>query len=431
MTIVFYQRPVSSILETHGVFSFPEACVPSVDKNQITAIHLDAIGGVAGDMFAAALLDARPDLWPRCEQALAAINRQDSVSAHLERGSDKGFAGSRLNVSAPKHGGEAGHGHVHWVDIRDGVERSDLRMPVRDIAIAVFSILAEAEATVHGIEVERVGFHEVGAADSIIDIVIAAVLIDALGPCQWSIGPLPRGRGQVKSRHGFLPLPAPATTEILKGFVLVDDGEEGERVTPTGAAILKFLEPSQNPDTTPRTLLGTGMGFGIKKLESRANVLRVTLYADVSTNLMRDGIEVLRCEIDDQTGEDLAAAISHLREIDGVLDVCQWPVFGKKGRVATALQVLARPALSDKIVVEILNETQTLGVRRQPQLRNLVRRQETVIDGVRVKVAHRPDGMTAKAEIDDIAHGKSAEMRLALKQRAETRALAEAEKNAK
>jgi len=403
--------------------------VSVTEAQSISAIHLDAVGGVAGDMFCAALLDARPDLWAACAGALDAMKLPKGVSANLESGSDAGFAGARFQVELPTPDNKTSSDHVHWAHIRQTLSQASLNAPVRDMATAIFTILAEAEAAVHGIDVDGVAFHEVGAIDSIVDIVTAAALIDALGPCQWSVGPLPRGRGQVKSQHGFLPLPAPATAQILQGFQLIDDGEDGERVTPTGAAIMKYLNPSQAPDPTPRTLLGIGTGLGTKKLKSRANMLRATLYSAADAGLSSDTVEVLRCEIDDQTGEDLAAAVDRLRATEGVLDVCQWPVFGKKGRVATALQVLARPPQSEMIIVEMLNETQTLGVRRVPQTRRVVERHDTVIDGVRVKLAKRPGGLTAKVEMDDISGEATAQARGAMKRRVEAAALAEAENN--
>ena len=429
MVIAFYPTLVSGIKGGRYSRVTETGMLPNEDR-VVSAIHLDTLGGISGDMFAAALLDADPNLWETCEEVLFVLDLPDGVGAVLEQRSGNGFVGSALAVQLPSTG-EATPGHIHWAKIKKMLETSDLKAAVRDRAINIFQILADAEAKVHGIDTDSVTFHEVGAWDSIIDVVIAAALIEVLGPCQWSVGPLPRGRGQIKSQHGVLPLPAPATAEILKGLVLFDDGEEGERVTPTGAAILKHLAPRQEPDPIPRVLLGVGSGFGQNNLKSRANLLRATFYADVGSGLTSDAIEILRCEIDDQDGEDLAIAIEHLRETDGVLDVCQWPVFGKKGRIASALQVLVRPAESDKIVQEMLNETQTLGVRRQSQVRNLVERWQTEIEGVRGKVANRPNGITVKAEMDDIAAEKTSKERLLLKRKVEMGALAEAKKNAK
>ena len=391
----------------------------------MSAIHLDAVGGMAGDMFAAAILDARPNLWPRCQVAISALNLPAGTSAHSETVTHKGFEGTRFTVQLPRNGKLGNHGHTPWTTIRSMLVDAPLDAGVRNTAIGIFTILADAEAAVHGIAPDDVTFHEVGAIDSIVDIAVAAVLIDALAPCLWSVGPLPQGRGQVKTQHGYIPVPVPATAKILEGFLFVDDGENGERVTPTGAAILKFLEPTFSTDTAPRALVGTGMGFGTKEFESRANMLRAVFFSTHSTTATNDIVEVLRCEIDDQTSEDLAVALDHLRATDGVLDVCQWPVFAKKGRVAIALQVLAQPAQAEGITEIILAETTTLGVRRTAQLRDSLSRDHVDVDGADVKLAHRPGGMTAKAAIDNVSAIKTAKARGAQRRLAENQALGE------
>ncbi len=382
------------------------------------AIHLDAVGGIAGDMFAAAILDARPDLWPACERAIAALGLDPAASAAPAAHGDGLLHGSRFVVQVPKRAD-----HTPWREIRSRLAGANLEGEVRGVALAIFAGLAQAEATIHNCTVDEVTFHEVGAQDSLIDIVTAAVLITALQPCRWSIGPIPRGRGQVETAHGILPLPAPATVELLKGFVLVDDGEAGERVTPTGAAVIKYLDPSQSADPVPRRLIGAGMGFGTRSLRSRSNVLRATLYAEADDGILGDQVAVFRFEIDDQTAEDLAIAVSHIRAADGVLDVCQWPVFAKKGRLATALQVLAEPGATDIVIREIFRETTTLGIRHGVQSRSVLARQADEIDGVGVKLAMRPEGATAKTEAEDLASIKSQAARQNLRRSTEAAAL--------
>ncbi len=394
----------------------------------VTAIHLDAVGGLAGDMFAAALLDARPDLWPACQAAIAGLGLPKGVAASLTAHNDKVFRGARFQVADPADDSQSVHHHVHWSDIR-GQLRAALTGAVLEAALDIFELLAEAEAVVHGIPVERVAFHEVGAIDSIIDIVTVAALIAALGPCRWSVGALPRGRGLVKSQHGMLPVPAPAVVELLQGFTLYDDGEDGERVTPTGAAILRYLAPTQGPDSVPRRLLCTGVGFGSRQFKARSNILRATCYGAAESTAMADQVEVLRCEIDDQTGEDLAVAIDHLRQTAGVLDVCQWPVFGKKGRLAVALQVLAEPGAADRVLDEILDETTTLGVRRGLCQRRIVAREQVVVDNITVKRAGRPAGPSVKAEMADLASTRGAARRRDLRRAAEAKALPEVGKD--
>ena len=399
----------------------------------VAAIHLDAVGGVAGDMFVAALLDARPDLWPRCKAALAAMGLPETLSISRAAHNDGVLAGSRFLVQgadASGNGQDQPHGHhTHWREIRERLRVAPLEDDIRAAALAIFQLLAEAEAAVHGTDPEEISFHEVGALDSIVDILSAAAIVTALAPCRWTVGALPRGRGQVRTAHGFLPVPAPAVLELLRGYALVDDGEEGERITPTGAAILRYLDASQEPDATPRALVGAGIGFGTRKFAGRSNILRATLYGPAADAMAGDSVAVLRCEIDDQTAEDLAAALDRLRATEGVIDVCQWPVFGKKGRMGTALQVLAAPGRTDAIAAMILDETTTLGVRHATQARTLVAREEATAAGLPVKLARRPSGVTAKAEMAALADTEGLAARQRKRQEAETKAIRETDKN--
>lgn len=394
----------------------------------VSAVHLDAVGGIAGDMFVAAMLDASPALWEACERAIAAVEPPADVQASIASHSDGVLTGRQFHVAgvethAPHdpqthhhaHGDTADDGHHHsphehvghhpWRDIRRRLESSALSPAERENAIGIFSALAAAEATVHGIAVDDVAFHEVGAWDSIVDIVAAAAIIAQLPGCRWSIGSLPRGRGLVRSAHGMLPVPAPATVRLLEGYQLHDDGEDGERITPTGAAIVQFLAPTQEADPASRRLLATGTGFGTKRLKQRSNILRATFYGVASEGWTqaRDVIDILRCEIDDQTAEDLAVALDIVRESDGVLDVCQWPVFAKKGRVAVAVQVLVRQGEGERIARLLLDETTTLGVRRSSMERETLFRSVGEVDGMQVKLAKRPSGTTAKAEMSGLA----------------------------
>lgn len=394
------------------------------DSMRISAVHLDAVGGIAGDMFSAALLDVRPDLWPACERAIAAVGLADGTRVSLASYRDSMLSGSRFAVEAPSQVRPSdGRPHVRWSNIRDRVASARLDEGVQTTALEIFRALAEAEAAVHGIDVDGVAFHEVGADDSIADILSAAAIISGLGRCRWSIGAIPRGRGFVATAHGMLPVPAPATLELLKGFVLIDDGEQGERVTPTGAAILRHLAPSHEADSTPRRLIGTGIGFGTRMLETRSNVLRASLFAAADAGLQGDRVEVLRFEVDDQTGEDLAVALERLRGAEDVVDVCQWPVLGKKGRMAAAVQVLVRPEAAERVVDDVLAETTTLGIRRSTVARTTVRRETRDVDGVPVKLARRPAGTSAKAEMDGLAHLEGVASRQAERKRVESKAI--------
>jgi hypothetical protein len=285
---------------------------------------------------------------------------------------------------------------------------SGLTQDVKSRAIAIFEVLADAEARVHGVDIEDVVFHEVGNWDSIADIVAASFLIDAVGASSWSIGPLPLGSGHVDSAHGLLPVPAPAVVLLLEGFEVYDDGIPGERVTPTGAAIIRHLECEKQIGRIPRTLTNSGIGFGTRAFENSSNILRLLAFTEGPTeHQTRDEVAVLAFEIDDQTGEDLAAGLARLRMHPGVIQITQTPGFGKKGRMLAHVQILARPDCWEDVGNLCFLQTSTLGVRYQITSRLTLRR-ETVkaeIDGreVRVKTAYRPDGtLSAKAEMDDL-----------------------------
>ena len=207
-------------------------------------IHLDPLGGAAGDMFAAALLDAFPE---HRDGAIQAAQNLAGVECRIVPHHDGTLTGLRFKVAAGDN-----HAHADWRAIRSRIEAADLPSRVRTHATGIFAVLAEAEAAIHGTTPEEVTFHEVGAADSIADIAAAAWIIDAIGPASWSVGALPLGSGRVDTAHGPMPVPAPATAWLLRGFQTLDDGIPGERVTPTGAAILHYLRCAARPGRRAR-----------------------------------------------------------------------------------------------------------------------------------------------------------------------------------
>jgi uncharacterized protein (TIGR00299 family) protein len=389
-------------------------------------LHLDPIGGIAGDMFVAALLDAVPDHAAACLRAAEAVS---GVPCSLLRHHDGTLAGARFAVAdTHRH-----HDHVAWAAIRDRLHAAPLAPAARGHALGIFAALAEAEAAVHGIAPEAVTFHEVGAADSIADIVAAAVLIaaqaDADGPATWSCAPLPLGGGRVATAHGALPVPAPATARLLRGFAVIDDGIGGERVTPTGAAILRHLGADRPAPAGARRLCASGIGFGTRRLPGLANVLRVLVTeADAAAPGARV-LAVIGFEVDDQTAEDLAIGLDRIRAVPGVHDAVQMPALGKKGRMATHIQVLAAPAALEEAVAACFAETTTIGLRTHLVAgRTLARRTEEVaVDGrtIRVKRAARPGGATGKAEDDDVrgtaGHAARARLRRAAERMAAER----------
>lgn len=369
-------------------------------------LHLDPLGGIAGDMFAAALLDAAPEHEAACLRAAEAVAR---VPCRLVRHHDHALAGARFAVEAAA----AGHAHTAWRDIRARLLAAPLDAAVQRHALGIFAELAAAEARVHGIETEAVTFHEVGAANSIADIVAAAVLIaaqaDEDGEASWSCAPLPLGSGRVASAHGVLPVPAPATALLLDGFATIDDGIGGERVTPTGAAILRHLRAHEPAPQAARRLRGTGIGFGTRRLPGLPNVLRVLVFERQPEARIAPGqreLTVIGFEVDDQTAEDLAAGLDRIRAVPGVLDALQMPAFGKKGRMTAHIQVLAAPEALEAAVAACFEETSTIGLRTALVAGRVLERRiaEMSVDGrtVRVKRVARPGGVSGKAESDDV-----------------------------
>ncbi len=391
-------------------------------------IHLDPLGGVAGDMFVAAMLHAFPDL---AAETLRAAEQVSGARCALAPHSDGVLSGQRFTVAEhhDHHGGHApghGHGHAHWSSIRERILHAGLPEPAARHAVGIFTVLAEAEARVHGVDVEAVTFHEVGAADSVADIVAAAMLIAGIGPASWSTAPLPSGSGRVLTAHGVMPVPAPATALLLEGFVLEDDGFPGERVTPTGAAILRHLGAAAA--RSAGVLRASGLGFGTRRIPGISNCLRVL----VSDALAPAGPEhrelaVIAFEVDDQSGEDLAAGLNRIRATPGVHDALQMAAIGKKGRMTVHVQVLARPDALDGVVEACFRQTTTIGLRTQLVAgRALPRRAASVaVQGqdLTVKLVDRPGcGTTGKAEADHLLHLDSHAARARLRRDAELQA---------
>lgn len=389
-------------------------------------IHLDLVGGLAGDMFAAALLDAYPEHEEALRRAFAnaRLDRIAGIGRRAHR--DHALTGSRFEVDAEREA----HAHRSYRDVRTLIQSSALPGGVVARALDIFARLAEAESRVHGVAVEDVAFHEVGAWDSIADIVAAAWLIEALDATSWSSGPVPLGSGRVKTAHGSLPVPAPATALLLEGCPVFHDGVEGERVTPTGAAILSHLRPSFSGVGVPARLHRNGVGFGTKVFDGISNIVRVLCFEpEPGVAFERERIAVCEFEVDDQTPEDLALGLERLRTHAGVLDVVQAPVFGKKGRFAAHVRVLARLEQIEPVLTQCFFETRTLGIRWQVAERALLAREAKAYDvsghAVRVKHATRPGGvLTAKAEADDVAEEGGFAARDLLRRRAESAALA-------
>ncbi len=364
-------------------------------------LWLEPVGGCAGDMTLAALLDLGVPL----DAITAGLDRLGLGGWSIEVGRDHkcGIWGTRVEVHV-----EAADRERTWVEIARLIRGAGLPAQARDIALHVFEKIAIAEARIHGTTPDKVHFHEVGAIDSIVDIVGVALVLGELGLERIYSAPPPLGSGIVQSRHGAIPVPAPATLEILKGREVRFFGK-GERTTPTGAAILAAAtEPGPPPAFVPERI---AYGIGHKDFEDAANVLRATLgqEATASAELVE-----LACNLDDATPQVLARAIEAVLEA-GALDAWVAPVTMKKGRPGHLLGVLAPGSHRARIVDTLLRETPTLGVRHHVVGRDVLERRfeqvETPFGPVAMKIGHRATAViNAAPEWDDClraakAHG--------------------------
>jgi pyridinium-3,5-bisthiocarboxylic acid mononucleotide nickel chelatase len=384
-------------------------------------VVLDPVGGVSGDMFIAAMLDAWPGL---AAPVLRAIN-------------DSGLPpGSKASLVRRRSGGLAAAGFVFegsaaipsgaYPDVCRRLAEAPLSASIRDHALGILALLAEAEAAVHRVPIERVHFHELADWDTQADIVGAAAVIDLLGEARWYCRPLPLGTGTVRAAHGLLPVPAPAAAHLLADFAFrADDGAPGERVTPTGAAILRYLKPQFAGDGAPGKLIATGMGAGSRQLPGIPNVLRVLGFA--AADAAGDTILVIEFDVDDQSPEDLATGLDRLRRVPGVRDVVTFAGIGKKGRWLQAVRIMADPAHRDAVVGAVFEETATLGLRLRREERAVLARRTVVVEDesgpVRVKLADRQGRQTGKAEADDVATAGGSDARSRARRSAVARAL--------
>ena len=365
-----------------------------------------------------------------CAQAAASLKIGAELRIHsVDRG---GIQATKVDVL--EHGvpaqGEENHGHHHegehshrherpsdhehthsrnWPQIRALISGAELPAATKKIALRAFQLLAEAEAKVHGIAPEQVHFHEVGAVDTITDIVCAAAGLDALGVTRWLCSPVNVGSGFVNCAHGRMPVPAPATAELLKGVPVYSAGPEMELTTPTGAAMLRALgcEFDAQP---PLTVSAIGYGAGGRDPEGFANVLRLSIGTPVEAAIEKrsfsaDRVIVLECALDDATPQVLAHAMELALE-HGALDAMAAPATMKKGRLGTLLTVLCKPEHEDKLEKLLFRETTTLGIRRREEERVILEREFVTVDTqygkVRMKIASSAGEIfNAMPEYDD------------------------------
>jgi uncharacterized protein (TIGR00299 family) protein len=342
--------------------------------------YLDAFSGISGDMTVGALVDAGAD-------SAALIASLDSLGTgakfRFEKTVRRGIAASKFHVTA----GE-GKQHRHLHDILHLIDKSALPDGVKQNATAVFQRLGAAEGKVHGISIEKVHFHEVGAVDSICDIVGACAAIQLVGARAIYCSAVNVGSGTVKTEHGILPVPAPATAELLAGKPIYARGPSVELTTPTGAAIAATLAADFGP-LPPMRIVATGYGAGDRDFPEHANVLRV-LIGESSAAEEATTVAVLEANIDDSSPQVLGYAMERLLEA-GALDVTLESVLMKKNRAGTLLRVIAKPEDRERLAQMIFAETSTLGLRIYPAERRVKARHfaevQTPHGNVRIKIS--------------------------------------------
>lgn len=350
-------------------------------------LYLECNSGISGDMTVGALLDLGADQ-AVLERTLKSLP-VDGYHLHFGRKTVCGLDAYDFDVHleehghdhAHEHGHEHSHDHAHehrnLHDIYHIIGHMEANERVRELSHRMFHIVAEAEAKAHGLPIEEVHFHEVGAVDSIVDIISVAVCIDNLGVDEVVVSPLAEGHGHVRCQHGVLPVPVPATANIAAayGLELRLTDNQGEMVTPTGAAIAATLKTMNQLPSSCR-ILRVGMGAGTKEFK-QANVLRAMLLETTQNEAER--LWVLESNIDDCSGEMLGFTMETLFEA-GALDVWYTPAFMKKNRPAYVISVLCKDTELEKLEEIILVHTTTIGIRRYEVARTILMRAKKTVE---------------------------------------------------
>lgn len=404
-------------------------------------LYYDCFSGISGDMNLAAMIDIGVDRDYLVNELLKL--GLDEYTIEIKEDNRKGITGTRVDVILKDydhdHGHENNHEHDHehnhehehiheehnhehehseqdtphhhrnLNDIREIIEKSGLNDNVKRLSLSIFKKVAEAEGKIHGKPIEEVHFHEVGAVDSIVDIVGAAICFDYLKVDKVMASSVETGSGFVRCAHGMLPVPAPATAEILKGVPLKSRGVSFEATTPTGAAILKTVT-AEFTDAKEFKILKIGYGIGHKDAGDIPNVLRVFIGEkneknEQSMDTLREKAFMIECNIDDMNPENYDYIMEQLFK-EGVMDVYLTPVIMKKGRPAVKVSVLCGEKFLNKVERFLLSETSTLGIRKFEVEKNMLKRENVVVDtvygSIRVKNAYLENKkIKSKPEYDD------------------------------
>ncbi len=376
------------------------AALRTVKGDMRKVAYFDCFAGVSGDMILGALLDAGL----RLDALRGALRGLPLRGWRLEarRVRREGLAGTRASVTIVAGAGKTLHGLEPILRL---VRRSRLPAPVRRSAEETFHLLARAESRVHGVRLAEAHFHEVGAVDSVVDVLGALAGLQLLGVDEVRASALPWNGGMVRCAHGLLPVPAPATVELLRGLPVAPHPSPGEMVTPTGIAILRAVAAGFGA-CPAMTVVRVGYGAGEKRFHGVPNLLRLVL-GEAEGGDGAGVVTVLETEIDDMP----PSRYDHLSRLlfeAGALDVFMTPVLMKKNRPGQLLTALISPGLADTAAEIVLRESTTLGVRMREERRVTLPRRivevKTRFGRVRVKLARRPGGrVTAAPEHDDCA----------------------------
>jgi uncharacterized protein (TIGR00299 family) protein len=366
--------------------------------NETRHLYFDCFGGIAGDMVLASLIDLGLPL----EVVKNAVEKLPlhGYAVRTEKIKRSSILATRFIVDVEEHH----QPHRHFSDIRDMIAGSTLEDGVKTVAIRIFQVLAEAEARVHGSEVDHVHFHEVGAVDSIVDIVGCAAALNYFD-AKVSASPVPLGNGLIKTAHGVLPVPAPATLFVLQGVPVIGTEISAELTTPTGAAIIKACAESFGP-YPEMTVDKVGFGAGTRTHDTRPGLLRAALGTTSASSLSRpEGFAcVIEANIDDMTGE-IAGHVKKKLLDAGALDVWMEAVQMKKDRPAIKVGVLCPRGEVERLAAVLFRESPTIGLRYYSVGRLEMRRElhtvETPFGPIRVKVSKGLGETNAAPEFED------------------------------
>src|SRR6266568_4004042 len=417
--------------------------------------YLDCFSGISGDMFLGALIDAgvSPKIFEQTVEALkigarleiSRVNRSGISATKVDvivKGEKDSPREGRTRVSDPRehsHSHDHHHHDVHHhaphphehrrglTEIREIIRSAEISESARNTATAIFDKLGAAESKIHNVPIDQIHFHEVGAADALLDIVCAAVGAQVLGVDEIVCSPLNVGGGTVQCAHGTFPIPAPAAVELLKGALVYSSGLQAELVTPTGAAIVAVLATrfSAFPEMRIEKM---GYGAGTRDFPAHANVLRITIGEVAfatntgegarATQTSHDTISVLEANLDDLNPQVFGYVMDRLLEA-GALDVFASPVQMKKNRPGTLLTILAKPEDAAKLTEIVFAETTTLGVRRCEEKRQVLARKwntvATRFGDVRIKIASLNGTVTSYSPEYEDCRRIAAERKIPLK----------------